>query len=458
MRFDSFESIFRYYADNGNGTALIYEENGEKKELSYSGLFDAVEKRKAELAATGKTCIGIFCNSSKDCIVTVFAAASTGMQIVMLDESLSDETIKKQIAKTDVDMLFSDDSDTVEEFTPYLTGGVEKNAGRILFFTSGTTSASKAVILTEQSLCSSAYNGSEKLPLSPDDTLLCMLPLNHVFGFVCSLLWGLSCGAKVALSRGTRYITQDFAFFEPTAVSLVPMLLGFTLKNELLNANLKLILIGAGDCPDAMLDSAAAMGKRVCFGYGLTETSSGVAISVEGDSHAMEICPDDEIKIADDGEILIKAPTCIMQGYYKDEESTAEAFSDGWFCSGDLGRLDENGRLYITGRKKEILVLPTGTKIFLPEYEGAIAKALHNDELAVILLRGKPVLVVRESEEDSLELYEKVAEVMRELPRSQQLAHVIFKQEPLPRTPTGKIKRWVIQKTEEEKYDKNDES
>jgi len=456
MKFDRFNEMFEYYAENGNGTALEYDEGNGLCKMSYRELLEAVISKTDELKALGKTSIGIFCSSKKECIITFFAAVNAGMQIVMLDDSLSDDTVKLQIEKADVDTLFGD-ADTVADFESCLTAGVEKDAGRILFFTSGTTSASKAVVLTEQSLCASAYNGSEKLPISPDDKLFCILPLSHVFGFVCSLLWGLSCGATVALSRGQRYITQDFGYFKPTAVSLVPTLLGFLLKNELLNEELKLILVGAGDCPESILTAAAELGKRVCFGYGLTETSSGVAISVEGDPHAMEICPEDEIKLAEDGEILIKAPTCIMQGYYKDEESTAEAIKDGWFYSGDLGSFDYEGKLYITGRKKEILVLPTGTKIFLPEYEGAIAKALGNDELAVILLRGKPVLVIRESEDDSLELYEKVAEVMRELPASHRLSQVVFKQEPLPRTPTGKIKRWEIQKTEEEKYGNTDE-
>ena len=102
-------------------------------------------------------------------------------------------------------------------------------------------------------------------------------------------------------------------------------------------------------------------------------------------------------------------------------------------------------------------MLGDGTKIFLPEYEGAIAKALGNSELAVILLRGKPVLIIRESEDMSEELLTKVASVMRELPQSQRLSQVIFKQDPLPRTPTGKIKRWELQKTEEEKYGNNNE-
>ena len=116
------------------------------------------------------------------------------------------------------------------------------------------------------------------LPLSPDDTLMCMLPLGHVFGFVCGLLWGLSSGASVALGRGSRHYMDDLLFFRPTTLSAVPLLWGFLLKYKVINPELKLVLIGAGDCSRQLLEAAHALGIRVAFGYGLTETSSGVAI------------------------------------------------------------------------------------------------------------------------------------------------------------------------------------
>lgn len=443
--------LLYYEKKNEKSVALVYGKADGREEITYGQLAREVEKRAEQLKQTKKSCIGIFCSTDKDCVVTVFAAAKIKMQIVMLDANVPSELIKKQIAATDVDMLWSEDSELVSEFEPYLTDGVDEPDGKILFFTSGTTSSSKAVILTEKSLCSSAYNGSAKLPLSEDDTLMCILPLAHVFGFVCGLLWGLSCGSAVALSRGARYITEDFKFFKPTAASLVPMLLGFFLKGKLFNEELRLVLIGAGDCHDSLINAARALGIRVSFGYGLTETSSGVAISVSGDLHAMEICPDDEIMIAPDGEILIKAPTCIMQGYYKNKESTDEAIKDGVLHSGDLGFIDMDGKLHITGRKKEMLVLPSGNKIFLPDYEHTIAKALENEEIAVILLNAQPTLVIKELEHKREEIRKKLTEVMKSFPRAQQITDILFTDKPLPRTATGKIKRWEIQKTEEEK-------
>jgi long-subunit acyl-CoA synthetase (AMP-forming) len=323
-------------------------------------------------------------------------------------------------------------------------GGVKNGAGRILFFTSGTTEQAKAVVLTDHSLCQSAWNGSAKLPLTPDDRLLCLLPLSHVFGFVCGLLWGLSCGACVSLGRGARHYLDDCDFYRPTAVSVVPMLLGFLLQQKCVNPELRLILVGAGDCAPELLRAATDLGLHVSFGYGLTETSSGVAISVQGDPYAMEVCPDDTITLADDGEILIQAPTCMMQGYYKRPDATRAVLRDGVLHTGDLGCFDEDGRLHITGRKKDMLVLSDGTKIFLPEYESALMQTLEHMELAVVLKGGRPALIYCGSG-DASTVMEKLRPLMRRQPRGKQIAEVVFTDEPLPRTQTGKIKRWELQ-------------
>jgi long-subunit acyl-CoA synthetase (AMP-forming) len=440
MRFERFDEMLNYWAnETPDAPALRYE----KRLLSFSQLRDAVRTRAEELRAARKTCLGLLSDGSMDCVIELFAANLAGLQLVMLDENAPSVLLRQLLAYTDIDTLWGD-VDLVEELSPYLTEGVTGGEGRILFFTSGTTERAKAVVLTDHSLCQSAYNGSAKLPLSPDDTLLCILPLGHVFGFVCGLLWGLSCGACVALGRGPRHYIDDCAFYQPTALSAVPLLLGFLMQRRLLNPELKLILVGAGDCPPALLQAAGAMGIRVSFGYGLTETSSGVAISVQGDPYAMEICPDDTITLAEDGEILIQAPTCMMQGYYKRPESTARVLIDGVFHTGDLGRFDEEGKLHITGRKKDILVLPDGTKIFLPEYEAAIAKVLGHTELAVVLKDGRPLLIFS-GEAEEQEISRKLLPLMTEMPRGQRLGGVQIVQEPLPRTATGKIKRWELQ-------------
>ena len=440
MRFDSFEHLLSHFAlSTPDAPALRYEGTT----LSFAALFQSVQKRAEELRKGGKSCLGVLCDGSLENVIEIFAASLAGLQIVLLDASLEADVLKTLIRYTDVDLLWGDE-ELCDELSLALMAGVKDGRGKILFFTSGTTERAKAVVLTDRSLCQSAWNGSAKLPLSPDDTLLCLLPLGHVFGFVCGLLWGLSCGACVALGRGARHYLDDCDFYRPTAVSVVPLLLGFLLKQKCINPELKLVLVGAGDCPPALLQAAGALGIRVSFGYGLTETSSGVAISVSGDPYAMEVCPDDTITLAEDGEILIEAPSCMMQGYYKRPDATRAVLRHGVFHTGDLGRFDEEGKLHITGRKKDILVLPDGTKIFLPEYESALMQALGHTELAVTL-RGERPLLVYSGEGDREKLREKLRELMRTLPRGQQIADILITDEPLPRTATGKIKRWELQ-------------
>ena len=440
MRFDSFRHLLSHWAgQTPDAPALRYA----GRCLSFSELWEAVQLRAEALKSEGKSCLGVLCDGSLDCVTTIFAANLAGLQLVLLDENAPEALLQTLIAYTDIDALWGDE-DLVEALSPALTAGVRDGAGKILFFTSGTTERAKAVVLTDHSLCQSAYNGSARLPLAPEDTLLCLLPLGHVFGFVCGLLWGLSCGACVALGRGARHYMDDCAFYRPTTVSVVPLLLGFLMQQRCLNEELKLILVGAGDCPPTLLAAAAAQGRRVSFGYGLTETSSGVAISVSGDPFAMELCPDDAVRFAEDGEILIDAPTCMMQGYYKLPEATAEVLRDGVLHTGDLGYLDKEGRLHVTGRKKDVLVLADGTKIFLPEYEARLMQALGHTELAVTLRNGRPLLVYS-GEADKTALLEALLPLMAELPRGQQLRDILIINEPLPRTATGKIKRWELQ-------------
>ena len=441
MRFDSFSHMLSHWArQTPDAPALRYGE----RVCSYRDLLALVNARAKELRAGGKTCLGILADGSFDCVLEIFAGNLAGLQLVLLDANLPEDLLMALMHYTDIDTLWTDDDELAEILAPALTDGVADGAGKLLFFTSGTTDRSKAVVLTDHSLCQSAWNGGQRLPLRPDDTLLCLLPLGHVFGFVCGLLWGLSCGACVALGRGARYYTQDCGFYRPTAVSVVPLLLGFLLRADALNPELRIVLVGAGDCPPQLLAAAAARNITVSFGYGLTETSSGVAISTGGDPYAMDICPDDRITLADDGEVLIESPTCMMQGYYKRPEDTAAVLRDGVLHTGDLGRFDDDGRLHITGRKKDILVLPDGTKLFLPEYEAELAAALGHTELAAALRDGRPILLYS-GEADKAELNRRLRPVMERLPRGQQIADILILSDPLPRTATGKIKRWELQ-------------
>lgn len=438
MKFYGFKELIGYLAsEHGDKTVLQYITGSGLEKLNGVELEAAVTERASVLAANPYTAEGIMCDGSLGTVIEIFAANFAGKQIVLLDPAVG-EALEPLLCYTDADSIYADG-----ELKPAPGRGVGDGNDKILFFTSGTTSKNKAVVLTSKTLMASAYNGSAMLPLAPEDNLLCMLPLNHVFGFVCGLLWGLSCGAMVSLGRGKRHYLDDCAAYKPTAVSLVPMLLGFMLKYKLFNPELKLVLIGAGDCKTEMLKAVGAMGIRVAFGYGLTETSSGVAISTQGDPTAMAVCPEDTITLAEDGEILIEAPTCMMQGYYKHKEDSDKVLKDGILYTGDLGRFDENGLLHIIGRKKEILVLPSGTKIFLPEAEGELINCIGNPELALDFREGQLVLMIFDPRPEE-EIKSLLIPYNNARERGQQINKIMKLDSQLPRTATGKVKRYLL--------------
>lgn len=453
MRYQNFEDMLnRIAAEVPEKPVFFYDDHG-RVTISWSAFLTKVLLRKEELENNPSTCVGIFCENTLACMVQVFACSLSGKQMVLLDSFLPAPILKQQIQATDIDSLWGNEL-RVKEMTPFLTDGCVNGKGKILFFTSGTTSSSKAVVLTDASLMQSAWNGGDLLPLQDYDILLDILPLHHVFGFVCGVLWGMTCKAAVALGRGPRHYMDDCAFYHPTVISVVPMLLDFLLKHDLFNPELKLILVGAGDCSKELLQMAEEKKIRVSFGYGLTETSSGVALSLGSDPLAMTVCKDDKIEIAEDGEILIQAPTCMMQGYYQNQKETDEVLINHVLHTGDLGYFDQYGKLYIIGRKKEMLVLPDGTKIFLPEYEKALKQFFHTDELAVVLKDHSPVLVLNEMKENEEVILKKLEPLMKFHPRGHQLTSVLSLHHPLPRTSSGKIKHWEIQKEIQELWSK----
>ena len=449
MRYQSFKHLLETQAEqNPEQNAFLYEENNEQKTCTYAQFLSLARFRKEELQKENIRAAGIYCDNSFNSVLDIFAANLAGIRLVLFSPNEDPTVLKDQIQSSNIDVILNDRNSETETKNKKIQNSSEdekENSDQILFFTSGTTSASRAVVLSGYSLMQSAYNGEALLPLHKDDILLSILPMSHVFGFVCGLLWGLSAGSTIALGRGMRHYMDDFDYYKPTAVSLVPALLAFLFHRNLFNPRLKLILVGAGDCPDTLMEDVKAKGYTLAFGYGLTETSSGVALytGTGDDPHAFTICPDDTISIAEDGEILIKAPTCMMQGYYEDKEAAEAVLKDGVLYTGDLGFLDEEGKLHVTGRKKEIILLSDGTKIFLPEYEAEIKSLLQDNEAAVLLIENRLTLVT-EKEYEKKEVLETLKPFLDTKPRGQKITDVISLHHPLPKTATGKVKRWEI--------------
>lgn len=450
MKFRGFNELLAFNAERYPDRAAFRFDCGSGIEtVTYSRFLSDVEKRRDYISSLPQGAVAIYRRNTYAWIADMFASVTAGRQTVLVDPSVEGELLQKIVLYADVAHILTDDftSDEAEGLKMSEAAVPSKEGeGDVLFFTSGTTGASKAAVLTARSLCASAWNGNDKLPCLYDDNLLAVLPFCHVFGFVCSLLWPLSQGACVSLSRGLRHLHEDCGYFRPTIISAVPSLLGFLLARKALNPELRVILVGASPADANSLAAAKALGIEVHFGYGLTETSSGVAISTGEDPFAMEVCSDSRITLADDGEILVYCPECMMKGYYKLSDATAEVLKDGVLSTGDLGEFDADGNLHITGRKKDMLVLPNGNKIYLPEWEAELQAFLGVDEVALTMKDGvvTAVCVDKEGKYDRNALGAKINEFNRTKPFDKQITAAVPTAAPLPRTATGKIKRWML--------------
>ena len=200
------------------------------------------------------------------------------------------------------------------------------------------------------------------------------LPLSHVFGLIRNLLASLNTGSTIFICRNNQDMFRDIAYFKPTILVIVPALAEMALalskkfRRNMLGDSLKYIICGAASVPPYLIKEYAALGIDLYPGYGLTESSNLVSGNVspleKPDSVGLPY-PNQELKIVD-GELLIRGDN-MMDGYIGEDE--AGVWEDGWFKTGDLARIDEDGFIYITGRKKEIIVLPTGENISPAELE-----------------------------------------------------------------------------------------
>ena len=305
---------------------------------------------------------------------------------------------------------------------------------KILFFTSGTTSNSKGVMLNNRNLAENINAVTAYVKLYPSDRLFSVLPLHHCYESTIGFLYPLSQGASVAICEGLRYIVPNIQEAHPTAILTVPLLAEslykkinekivkskksgmvsamITVTNLLKNAGIdvkkkvfKEIYDNLGGNLRIIVSAAAPIEKSVGLwlenigisflqGYGLTETAPISALTPEYApciGSAGKPIVQSEFKIENpnengEGEVLIKTPT-LMIGYYEDEEETKKVIDEqGFFHTGDIGYLDENGYVFLTGRIKNVIVTQNGKNIYPEEIEGMLDKV---DEIKESLVYGK---------------------------------------------------------------------
>ena len=444
----SFEELVKDFAER-EGTAIrCGDMEGNTSEISYKELSEMITSESFHVKAECSSVEVVRYEQNVESLVDIFAHVIAGCDVIIADPRVP-EGFNEMAAEAAE--AAKEAREQQRDKYGRITG--KHGEGELLFFTSGTTSSSKIVRLTSRSLCTSAWSGQSMLACGEGDVILSNLSLSHAYGFVCSMLWGLAYGATIALGRDVHRFTGDALFFRPTIIPAVPAQIAGMLKADALNPELRVVLIGGAPCQQSLIDRLKEKGIDVYVGYGLTETSSGIAITQDLDEpDAMYPCPGADIRIEEDGEISVATP-CMMEGYMGREPM----FENGRFYTGDLGWFDEKGRLHLKGRKNDVLILPDGDKIFCPEYEEDLQDMCGLPDLGLILIDGETVLIAGSCTDNPAiaadikkKLVREVEKYNRSIPQPRQISDVIVTADSLPRTITGKLKRYELQ----EKYER----
>jgi long-chain acyl-CoA synthetase len=246
-----------------------------------------------------------------------------------------------------------------------------------ILYTSGTSGDPKGVMLTQENLAFNAQATFRATGESADDLKLGFLPLSHIFARTCDFYVWIACGNRLALARSRESVLEDCAAVHPTWINGVPYFYDKLRKEigddpksaerlqKILGGQIRSCQCGGAAVSRTTYDFFWDSGLPLFPGYGLTEASP--VISVSSPRH---VCwgavgrplPGVDVKVAEDGEIMTRGPH-VMRGYWRNETATRQSIREGWLHTGDAGRLDEDGFLWIEGRKKEMIVLSTGRNL-----------------------------------------------------------------------------------------------
>jgi long-chain acyl-CoA synthetase len=434
MMVSTLPALLRHQAGRlGPRTALRHKRFGLYQDISWQDHYEQVTAGAAALIQAGIAPgdrVGTLAENRVEWLVADLATQMVGAVTVPLHASLSPQQVHYQLFNAGVRLAFVSNREQHDKVAqvradlPALVGMVAFDAvpgasswpgfvqaGRAglpklqaeidrrlanlqaddlatIMYTSGTTGNPKGVMLTQGNLLSNATALHEAAPCGPDAVFLNWLPFSHIYARTCDVYSTMVAGVTLALADSPETVVLNVAETQPTHMSSVPRfyekVLGAVQGSEPAQARrrlrglfgMRIDWLGSGGAPlpSAVAKAYQAAGLLLLQGYGLTESSPVITFNRKErhkfDSVGIPV-PGVEVKIAEDGEVLTRGPH-VMRGYWQDPESTAAAIRDGWLHTGDLGRLDDDGFLYITGRKKDLLVLSNGKKVVPNHIEGLL--------------------------------------------------------------------------------------
>lgn len=408
-------------AEYGEKTFIKEYVNGSIAEKTFEGFYDDVRRFAAYLAGLdlgGKDIhTAVIGASSGSWLISWFGTVCGGNTAVPLDALLSPDDIIDLLIRADVNVFCYDaryekmiplikaKCPDIKEYVPFDSTFAEKLAASeptvfpavspddlaAIVYTSGTTGKSKGVMLTNGNFIDNAMCQDNES--TPEDTVMSVLPIHHIYCFTCDVLLSLRYGTELCFNDSMLHIPKNLKLFKPTIMLLVPMIIETLYKQisaaakqagvpeaaaaqQVFGGRLKTIYSGGAYLRPELQKAYLDMGISIAQGYGMTECSPRIST---GDTSDTECAGDVGVIVngcsvkIEDGEMLVKSPS-VTKGYYKDEAATAEALTpDGWLRTGDLGWVDDKNRIFITGRKKNLIILSNGENISPEELENKFA-------------------------------------------------------------------------------------
>lgn len=502
MPVGTLRDIIRHGADAyGIQTAFRYKVKKEIVDRTYLDVNRdsmAVSRMLESMGMDGKH-IALIGTTTYQWIVGYFGIVGSGSVAVPIDAQLPADAVCELLERADVEMLIFDEirrdvAKAVKEKCPsvrYIVSMQAEEAGdgiqslsmlmalhageyekelsgdqlATILFTSGTTGKSKGVMLSHRNLVDNAVCLDMKIPAGTISMTL--LPINHVYCLTMDIIKGLHIGLVICINDSIMHVQRNMKLFKPEIVLLVPLVIesiygklkdaGSLIPKKMVakaafGGNLRIICSGGAYLDPDYVDKFKEYGITILQGYGMTECSPVISTNLEWENKkgsVGKLLPNCEAKVVDE-EIWVRGSS-VMQGYYKMPEQTAETLEDGWLKTGDLGYVDEDNFVYITGRRKNLIILANGENVSPEELENQLSRS---ELVKEILVREKDKVIEAEIFPDyeyakkkhvkdvEGKLQELVDDFNKDMPVYKRIYSLIVRETEFEKTPSKKIKRF----------------